>query len=48
MTLAVSLHAPNDEKRRELMPIANKYSIDELLAACRNRGTGTGCSRNNR
>ena len=30
MTLAVSLHAPNDEKRRELMPIANKYSIDEL------------------
>ena len=27
MTLAVSLHAPNDEKRRELMPIANKYSV---------------------
>lgn len=35
MTLAVSLHAPNDRKRRELMPIANKYSIDELLDACR-------------
>ena len=35
MTLAVSLHAPNDEKRRELMPIANKYSVDELLEACR-------------
>ena len=35
MTLAVSLHAPNDEKRRELMPIANKYSVDELLDACR-------------
>ena len=24
-----------DEKRRELMPIANKYSVDELLEACR-------------
>ena len=42
MTLAVSLHAPNDEKRRELMPIANKYSIDELLAACRNYFDKTG------
>ncbi len=30
MTLALSLHAPNDEKRRELMPIANKYSMDEF------------------
>ena len=29
MTLAVSLHAPNDEKRQELMPIAKKYSMDE-------------------
>ena len=34
MTLALSLHAPNDEKRRELMPIARKYTIEELLAAC--------------
>mgnify|MGYP000367867599 FL=1 len=42
MTLAVSLHAPNDEKRRELMPIANKYSIDELLEACRNYFDKTG------
>ena len=42
MTLAVSLHAPNDEKRRELMPIANKYSIDELLAACHNYFDKTG------
>ena len=42
MTLAVSLHAPNDEKRRELMPIANIYSIDELLAACRNYFDKTG------
>ena len=35
MTLALSLHAPNDVKRRELMPIANKYSMDEVLEACR-------------
>ena len=42
ITLALSLHAPNDEKRRELMPIANKYSIDELLAACRNYFDKTG------
>lgn len=35
ITLAISLHAPNDEKRRELMPIANKYSMEELFDACR-------------
>ncbi|MGN0144546.1 MAG: 23S rRNA (adenine(2503)-C(2))-methyltransferase RlmN [Clostridium sp.] len=35
ITLAISLHAFNDEKRKEIMPIANKYSIDELLEACR-------------
>lgn len=32
--LAISLHAPNDEMRKELMPIANKYTIDEILDAC--------------
>ena len=42
ITLALSLHAPNDEKRRELMPIANKYSIDEVLDACRNYFAKTG------
>jgi len=31
--LALSLHAPNDELRRELMPIAKKYSIKDLLKA---------------
>ena len=35
VTLAISLHAPNDEKRKELMPIANRYSIDELMAAAK-------------
>ena len=34
ITLALSLHAPNDELRRTLMPVANSYSIDEVLAAC--------------
>lgn len=35
ITLAISLHAPNDELRREMMPIARKYSIREILDACR-------------
>ena len=34
ITLAISLHAGTDEKRKALMPIANKYSLDELLDAC--------------
>ena len=42
ITLAVSLHAPNDELRRTLMPIANRYSIEELLAACRAYFDSTG------
>ncbi len=35
ITFALSLHAATDEKRRELMPIANRYSIAEVLQACR-------------
>ena len=34
LTLALSLHAPTDEKRRTIMPIANEYSISELIEAC--------------
>ena len=34
ITLALSLHATTDEERKALMPIANKYSIDEVLKAC--------------
>ena len=34
ITLAISLHAFSDEKRKEIMPIANKYSIKEILDAC--------------
>lgn len=35
ITLAISLHAPNDTIRKELMPIARKYDIKTLLDACR-------------
>ena len=35
ITLSISLHAPTDEKRREIMPIANKYTIKEVLDACK-------------
>jgi 23S rRNA (adenine2503-C2)-methyltransferase len=33
--LAVSLHAPNDTLRDELVPINRKYPLGELMAACR-------------
>lgn len=35
ITLALSLHATTDEKRKRLMPIANKYSIKELMDVCK-------------
>ena len=35
ITLAISLHASNDETRKELMPVAKAYSIEELIKACR-------------
>ena len=34
VALAVSLHAPNDPLRDELVPLNRKYPIDELLDAC--------------
>ena len=42
VTLALSLHAPNDEVRKTLMPIANKYSLSEILPACREYYEATG------
>ncbi len=42
VTLALSLHAPNDEVRKTLMPIANKYSLSEILPACREYYETTG------
>ncbi len=35
VSLAVSLHAPNDALRSELVPLNKKYPISELLEACR-------------
>ena len=35
VTLSLSLHAPNDQIRRQLMPIAQRYTIRETLDACR-------------
>lgn len=35
VALAVSLHAPNNELRNELVPINKKYPLEELMAACR-------------
>lgn len=34
ITLSISLHAPDDEARSEIMPINKKYPIDELMDAC--------------
>ena len=42
VTLALSLHAPNDQVRKTLMPIANKYSLSEILPACKEYYEKTG------
>jgi len=36
VSLAISLHAPDDELRDELVPINQKYPINELMTACQN------------
>ncbi|WP_446899463.1 23S rRNA (adenine(2503)-C(2))-methyltransferase RlmN [Clostridium sp. LBM24168] len=35
ITLAISLHSPENTLRRQMMPVANKYSIKEIIDACR-------------
>lgn len=35
ITFALSLHASTDEERKKLMPVANSYTIEETLNACR-------------
>ena len=42
VTLSVSLHAPNDEIRRKLMPVANSWGIRDILGACENYIRKTG------
>lgn len=35
ITLSISLHSPFDEVRKNIMPISNKYSIEEIIKACK-------------
>lgn len=42
ITLTISLHASLDEKRKEVMPIANRWSIKEIVDACREYFDKTG------
>lgn len=42
ITLALSLHAVTDEKRRDIMPIANKYELSDVIDACRYYFDATG------
>lgn len=34
ITLALSLHAPNDKIRRQIMPVAERFEISEIIEAC--------------
>ena len=42
VTLCLSLHAPNDEIRRQTMPVAQRYRIRDILAACDDYAAKTG------
>ncbi len=42
ITLSVSLHAPNNERRDQIMPVNRRYPIEELIAACRDYTRITG------
>lgn len=42
VNLAVSLHASNEERRKQLMPVARAYGYDELIYACRSYAEKTG------
>ena len=35
INLALSLHSPFDEKRKEIMPVANAYKVNDLIEACK-------------
>lgn len=41
ITLAISLHAPNDELRRKLIPVAEKFPLSVLIPACRDYANQT-------
>lgn len=41
ITLAISLHAPTDDLRRKLIPMAERFPLEDLLRACREYGNST-------
>lgn len=41
ITLSISLHSPFDKDRKEIMPVARKYSIKELMDSCRHYSSKT-------
>ncbi|MCX8052217.1 MAG: 23S rRNA (adenine(2503)-C(2))-methyltransferase RlmN [Armatimonadetes bacterium] len=41
LTLAISLHAPDDNLRRKLIPLSSKYPLEGLIAACRDYANRT-------
>ncbi len=43
--LAISLHSPNNEKRSQIMPINNRYKIEEILKSCQKYQAIIGMSR---
>jgi len=42
LTLAISLHAPNDALRHKIIPLASRYPLSELLPACKEYAEATG------
>ena len=42
LTLSISIHAPNDAIRSQIMPVNRRYPMDELLKACRKYAETTG------
>ena len=42
VNLAISLHAPNDELRRQLMPVPAHYALNDLIGVCREYVKETG------
>ena len=42
ITLSISLHAPDDETRSSIMPVNNRWGVDELLTACKDYYDKTG------
>ena len=42
VTLSLSLHAPNDAIRQKIMPVANAYAYEDVIAACKRYSEKTG------